>query len=107
MTAATTHLGNSREDAAKAGLSIIVPVYNEASGLAALHERIAGAGRELGQTHGLGGEVVYVSDVSGDDSLAVARRLPADGIDVQVVSLSRNFGKEAAPMARTDHARPG
>ena len=107
MTAATTHLGNSREDAAKAGLSIIVPVYNEASGLAALHERIAAAARDLRNTHGLGCEVVYVDDGSSDDSLAVARRLPADGIDVQVVSLSRNFGKEAALMAGLDHARRG
>ena len=107
MTAATTPLGNSREDAAKAGLSIIVPVYNEASGLAALHERIAGAARDLRQAHGLGCEVVYVDDGSSDDSLAVARRLPADGIDVQVVSLSRNFGKEAALMAGLDHARRG
>ncbi len=107
MTAATTPLGNSREDAAKAGLSIIVPVYNEASGLAALHERIAGAARDLRRAHGLGCEVVYVDDGSSDDSLAVARRLPADGIDVQVVSLSRNFGKEAALMAGLDHARRG
>src|ERR1700716_1834500 len=107
MTAATTPLGNSREDAAKAGLSIIVPVYNEASGLAALHERIAGAARDLRNTHGLGCGVVYGDAGSGDASLAVARRLPADGIDVQVVSLSRNFGKEAALMAGLDHARRG
>src|SRR5712675_3035353 len=107
MTAATTPLGNSREDAAKAGLSIIVPVYNEASGLAALHERIAGAARDLRQAHGLGCEVVYVDDGSSDDSLAVARRLPADGVDVQVVSLSRNFGKEAALLAGLDHASRG
>jgi glycosyltransferase involved in cell wall biosynthesis len=107
MTAATAPLGNGREDTAKAGLSIIVPVYNEASGLAALHARIAAAARDLRQTHGLGCEVVYVDDGSSDDSLAVARRLPADGIDVQVVSLSRNFGKEAALMAGLDHARRG
>jgi hypothetical protein len=107
MTAATTSLGNSRADAAKTGLSIIVPVYNEGSGLAALHERIAEAARELRRTHGLGCEVVYVDDGSSDDSLAVAHRLPADGIDTQVVSLSRNFGKEAALMAGLDHARRG
>src|SRR3981189_2562623 len=107
MTAATTPPGNSREDAAKAGLSIIVPVYNEASGLAALHERIAGAAPDLRQPPGLGCEVVYVDDGSSDDSLAVARRLPADGIDVQGGSLSRHFGKEAALMAGLEHARRG
>ena len=33
--------------------------------------------------------------------------LRADALDVQVVSLSRNFGKEAALMAGLDHARRG
>ena len=40
--------------------------------------------------------MVYVDDGSRDDTLAIARALPADALDVQVVSLSRNFGKEAA-----------
>src|SRR3979411_3293508 len=91
MTAATTPLGNSREDAANAGLSISVSGYNEASGLAALHERIAGAARDLRNTHGLGCEVVYVDDGSGDDSLAVARRLPAGGIGAPGGSAWRDF----------------
>ena len=34
-------------------------------------------------------------------------RLPASALDVQVVSLSRNFGKEAALLAGLDHARLG
>ena len=34
-------------------------------------------------------------------------RSAADALDVQVVSLSRNFGKEAALMAGLDHARRG
>src|SRR5262249_21318243 len=46
-------------------------------------------------------------DGSSDDSLAVANGLPAESLDVQVVSLSRNFGKEAALMAGLDHARFG
>ena len=33
--------------------------------------------------------------------------LPPTALDVQVVSLSRNFGKEAALMAGLDHARRG
>ena len=40
-------------------------------------------------------------------ALAVAQTLPAEALDVQVVSLSRNFGKEAALLAGLDHARLG
>jgi polyisoprenyl-phosphate glycosyltransferase len=92
---------------AEAGLSIVVPVFNEAAGLARLHERLAELARQLRQTRGLATEVVYVDDGSSDDSLAVAGALPAEALDIQVVSLSRNFGKEAALLAGLDHARLG
>src|SRR5581483_3840434 len=52
-------------------------------------------------------ELVYVDDGSHDDTLAIARALPAEGLDLQIVSLSRNFGKEAALLAGLDHARLG
>jgi glycosyltransferase involved in cell wall biosynthesis len=51
--------------------------------------------------------VVYVDDGSADNTLAIAHTLNADALDIQVVSLSRNFGKEAALMAGLDHARRG
>jgi glycosyltransferase involved in cell wall biosynthesis len=115
MTATSLPRANDRADAAQsgalpdvsAGLSIIVPVYNEASGLAQLHTRIAEVARALRRTRGLLCEIIYVDDGSRDESCAVARSLPANGVDVQVVSLSRNFGKEAALMAGLDHARRG
>ncbi len=92
---------------AAAGLSIVVPVYNEGAGLARFHERLVAVVRRLRQQHGLACEVVYVDDGSRDDSFAVARGLPAEALDVQALSLSRNFGKEAALMAGLDHARLG
>jgi len=92
---------------AAAGLSIVVPVFNESAGLEHLHERISAVARNLMHTHGLACEVVYVDDGSRDDTLAVAHALPAHGLDVQVVGLSRNFGKEAALLAGLDHARRG
>jgi glycosyltransferase involved in cell wall biosynthesis len=93
--------------AAAQGLSIVVPLYNEAAGLASLHERLVGLAGTLRQRYGLASEVVYVDDGSADATLAIARGLKAAALDVQVVSLSRNFGKEAALMAGLDHARRG
>ena len=99
--------GVGRAAAAAAGLSIVVPVYNEAAGLALLHDRICAVATRLAAERALACEVVYVDDGSHDASLDLARALPATGIDIQVVSLSRNFGKEAALLAGLDHARHG
>src|SRR3982075_307685 len=93
--------------AAAQGLSIVVPLYNEAAGLPVLHQRLGDIAKTLRQRYGLASEVVYVDDGSADATLAIARGLAADGLDVQVVALSRNFGKEAALMAGLDHARRG
>jgi glycosyltransferase involved in cell wall biosynthesis len=72
-----------------------------------LHGRIGEMARGLKDKRGLAIEIVYVDDGSRDETLAIARGLPADAVDVQVVSLSRNFGKEAALLAGLDHARFG
>jgi len=72
-----------------------------------LHERLGQLAARLRQRYGLGCEVVYVDDGSSDTTLTIARSLAADAIDIQLVSLSRNFGKEAALMAGLDHARRG
>src|SRR5271163_3270459 len=93
--------------AAAQGLSIVVPIYNEAAGLEALHQRISDLASALRQRHRLTSEVIYVDDGSTDATLSIANALSADTLDVQVVSLSRNFGKEAALMAGLDHARRG
>jgi polyisoprenyl-phosphate glycosyltransferase len=100
-------LTSTAASAAAKGLSIVVPVYNEAAGLVSLHQRICEIAKILRQRYRLACEVVYVDDGSADATLSIARGLPADTVDVQVVSLSRNFGKEAALMAGLDHARLG
>ena len=88
-----------------AGLSIVVPLYNEAGALASLHAKLVDIARKLRATRSLACEVVYVDDGSRDETLAIAQGLPASALDVQVVALSRNFGKEAALLAGLDHAR--
>jgi polyisoprenyl-phosphate glycosyltransferase len=100
-------LSTNAATAAAQGLSIVVPLYNEAAGLAVLHQRLNDLASKLRNRYGLGCEVVYVDDGSTDGTLAIAHGLTAEAIDVQLVSLSRNFGKEAALMAGLDHARRG
>jgi polyisoprenyl-phosphate glycosyltransferase len=102
-----SNLTTTAATAAAQGLSIVVPVYNEAAGLELLHQRLNDLATMLRQRYGLACEVVYVDDGSTDATLAVARRLEPGALDIQVVSLSRNFGKEAALMAGLDHARRG
>ena len=97
----------ARDGAAATGLSIVVPLHNEAASLARLHAELVEIARTLGARRSLACEVVYVDDGSHDDTLAIARALPASAVDVQVISLSRNFGKEAALLAGLDHARLG
>jgi glycosyltransferase involved in cell wall biosynthesis len=102
-----SNLTTTAATAAAQGLSIVVPVYNEAAGLERLHQGLSDLATTLRQRYRLPCEVVYVDDGSTDATLQVARGLRADALDVQVVSLSRNFGKEAALMAGLDHARLG
>lgn len=93
--------------AAADGLSIVVPVFNEAAGLPQLHRSLTEVARTLRRRWNLACEIVYVDDGSRDQSLAAANALSADELDVQVVALSRNFGKEAALLAGLDFARRG
>ena len=89
------------------GLSIVVPLFNEANGLANLHARVLDVAGRLKTERGLALEAVYVDDGSRDATSSVANTLPAGPLDIQVVTLSRNFGKEAALLAGLDHARLG
>lgn len=89
------------------GLSIVVPLYNEARGLPALHERIVAAASLIKAARGLPIEIVYVDDGSTDNTSAVVQELPAGPLGLQLLTLSRNFGKEAALSAGLDHVRHG
>ncbi len=81
-------------------LAIVVPVHNEAEGLAQFHARLAAV------LDGLvcGARVIYVDDGSRDASWPAICALAADDSRVQALRLSRNFGKELALTAGLDAA---
>lgn len=86
---------------ARPTLSIVVPMYNEASGLDVLFERLEGVLHALGNSY----EIVCVNDGSADDTLERLLRHRARNPRILVIDLARNFGKEQALTAGLDHAR--
>lgn len=87
-------------------LSIVVPVLNEEETIALFLDALdvqAGAIRSaLGPAGQL--EVVFVDDGSRDRTPEIIGRLAAERPDVGLISLSRNFGKDAALAAGLAYA---
>lgn len=80
-------------------LSIIIPCYNEESSLAKLHERVNVLCETVKANYSLITEIIYVDDGSRDKTLSIANGLTSSVANIQVLSFSRNFGKEAALLA--------
>jgi len=80
--------------------SIVLPARNEVANIApmvaALREVMAPLGRF---------EIIYIDDGSDDGTLTVLREAAAADTSVRYLSLTRNFGHEAALRAGLCHAR--
>ena len=75
-------------------LSIVVPCYNEENNVARLLEEIKKTFFEIDY------EVIFINDGSSDNTKNVLKELYNENKDiVQVITFSRNFGKEAAMYA--------
>lgn len=83
-------------------VSIIVPAYNEEASLLPFHEAVSQVADGLPQYDF---ELLYVNDGSTDATQAILQQLASKDRRVAFVTLSRNFGKEAAMLAGFDHAR--
>jgi undecaprenyl-phosphate 4-deoxy-4-formamido-L-arabinose transferase len=83
-------------------LSVVIPVYNEEAGLAALFARLYPALDALGLRY----EIVFVNDGSRDRSAAILREQFQKRPDVtKVVLFNGNFGQHMAIMAGFEHCR--
>jgi dolichol-phosphate mannosyltransferase len=82
-------------------ISLVVPAYNEEDGIEELHRRIAAAAPAWGEDW----ELIVVDDGSRDATFGILERLAASDPHLKVVSLSRNFGHQAAVTAGLHHAR--
>jgi glycosyltransferase involved in cell wall biosynthesis len=76
-------------------LSLVIPMHNEAPVFEALFERLDATVGKLK----LDLEIVCIDDGSRDDTLDLLRARAARDKRIRAISLSRNFGKEAALTA--------
>ncbi|HEX6315118.1 MAG TPA: glycosyltransferase family 2 protein [Gemmatimonadaceae bacterium] len=82
-------------------ISVVVPALNERENIAELYRRVTQAAEQWGDDH----ELLVVDDGSTDDTLAILEQIAATDARLKVVSLTRNFGHQAAVTAGLHHAR--
>jgi polyisoprenyl-phosphate glycosyltransferase len=81
-------------------LSVVIPCYNESAVLQLLEVRLRKCLEELG----LAWEVIFVDDGSNDATFKQLVEMHANEPRFKVISLSRNFGHQAALQAGLDRA---
>lgn len=86
----------------KKQITLIVPMYNEASNLAQLHTRLT---EVLSALNGYDGHILFTDDGSNDSTQEVITILLESDDRLSYLKLSRNFGKEIAMIAGLDHAK--
>jgi polyisoprenyl-phosphate glycosyltransferase len=84
-------------------LSVVVPVKNEENGILPFVDRVGPILDAISADSGW--EILFVDDGSTDATLAAIVAANMRDPRVRALSLSRNFGKEAALSAGLDHAR--
>lgn len=80
-------------------LSVVAPIFDEQDTIAELHRRMVAA------LDGLPLELLLVDDGSSDETPRLLAEIAAADNRVRVITLSRNFGHQAAITAGLDHAR--
>ncbi len=86
-------------------LSVIVPVKDEEVAIAAFVTRVAAVIEALSDPAATSYEILFIDDGSTDATMAAIAAAHLLNPRVRAISLSRNFGKEAALSAGLDHAR--
>jgi glycosyltransferase involved in cell wall biosynthesis len=87
--------------AARPGISVVVPVYDEVESLEELYQGITAACTRLGRGH----EILFIDDGSRDGSDLKLDSLASRDSRVQVIHFRRNFGKSPALAAAFERVR--
>jgi len=83
-------------------LSIIVAAFDEEDMLTIFHHELS---KVLALLTDETVEIIYINDGSSDATWQIMQQLPRNHANIELINLSRNFGKEAAMTAGLDHAK--
>ncbi len=86
-------------------LSLVIPVKDEEAAIGPCLERVIPVLEAMNDPAARSFEILFVDDGSTDRTLEVIRKAHASDPRIRGISLSRNFGKEAALSAGLDSAR--
>ena len=78
------------------GISIIIPLYNEAEGIPFLVKSLNDFFADKKETSI---EIIFVNDGSSDNSIHVLQQQSFQNYSTKIVSFSKNFGSHAALRA--------
>ena len=84
-------------------LSVVIPAYNEAEGIATFHKKLLLP--NITKITKNSYEIIYVNDGSKDETLSIISEIAKNDKNTKVISLSRNFGKEIATSAGIEFAK--
>jgi len=88
------------DKAGQEGISLVIPVYNEADNLEELYQELAAAAAKLARPV----EIIFVDDGSVDESWPVLKAVQKKDGRVKLIRLRKNFGQTAALSAGFDYA---
>ena len=83
------------------GISLVIPVFNEADNLPELHRELVMALEKFDRHF----EIIFIDDGSTDASWAGLKELQSQDGRVKLIRLRKNFGQTAALAAGFDYAR--
>lgn len=84
-------------------ISIICPVHNEQESVPVFYSRLQSSIAPLRRSYDF--ELIFINDSSTDSTLSVIQELRRKDSSIQVLTLSRNFGYQAAVLAGMKYAR--
>jgi glycosyltransferase involved in cell wall biosynthesis len=87
----------------KLRMTIVVPCFNEQESIRLFHDEVERTFCS-GPLSELDHNILFVNDGSSDDTLLIIKQLAKNSDKIEYISLSRNFGKEAAIFAGLENS---